>query len=67
MDRNTQIKYDIAKNEGGPLGRTVGSTTMPSTNGKGKGKEKSAGLEGEMFDERTKNVEDHLAIRYGVF
>lgn len=42
LDRDTQVKYDIAKNEDGPLRRTMrkrSETTLPNPS-KGKGKQK---------------------------
>ncbi|KAG5641894.1 hypothetical protein DXG03_003981 [Asterophora parasitica] len=79
LDRDVQMKYDIAKNEEGPLSRTVHTSEE-----KGKGKEKMEGEgeglrvlgEGEAgwaaprhpgLDERLRNVEAHLAVRYGVW
>jgi len=84
VDRDVQMKYDIAKNEEGPLRRTV-VAAVPETeregggegavDWKGKGKvredpvvprpvtaENHPGL-----DERLRNIEAHLAVRYGSF
>lgn len=68
------MKYDIAKNEDGPLRRTlksgvpVNAVSAPSTS--------KAGANGAVddvpsasgypaLDERLQNIEKHLAIRYG--
>lgn len=83
LDRDVQMKYDIAKNEEGPLSRTV-KLLEPS---KAKGKQKARGSDSRMhtkvgfgqsqddltsdrhpgLDERLSNIEKHLAIRYGMF
>jgi hypothetical protein len=55
------MKYDIAKNEEGPLRRTVKSE---NAQGKQKQVEDSKGKDG-VFDERLTNLETHLAVRYG--
>lgn len=80
LDRDVQMKYDIAKNEEGPLSRTV-KILEPS---KAKGKQKAGGSDSRMhtkvgfgqsqddltsdrhpgLDERLSNIEKHLAIRY---
>ncbi|KAJ8696127.1 hypothetical protein PTI98_006017 [Pleurotus ostreatus] len=65
QDRDLQMKYDIAKNEDGPLRRTMKdfhaeaqqATVAPSTT-------KDAQLHPGL-DDRLKTVETHLAIRYG--
>ncbi|RDB16713.1 hypothetical protein Hypma_002455 [Hypsizygus marmoreus] len=75
VNRDVQMKYDIAKNEEGPLSRTV--HTVEGTEGKGKGKEMGSsggaqlpGTDGTLaerlpgFDERLQNIETHLAVRY---
>ena len=62
------MKYDIAKNEDGPLRRTV-----KGLDGKeAKGKEKVGALTDDTaselqpaMDERLKNIESHVAVRYG--
>lgn len=73
LDRDVQMKYDIAKNEEGPLRRTVkvGMTFQDGLDSKGKqpqtaaddgslGKERYSGV-----DERLLNLETHVSIRYG--
>ncbi|KAG6885773.1 hypothetical protein C0993_009878 [Termitomyces sp. T159_Od127] len=76
LDRDVQIKYDIAKNEEGPLSRTMHSSeTRDSGKGKQKAKEEqpsSPELEQDWtaskhpgIDERLRNIEAHVAVRYG--
>lgn len=74
LDRDVQMKYDIAKNEEGPLRRTVkaGSSFQDIGNSKNsKGKQKKSShdeLSREQhpgLDERLVNMETHLAVRYG--
>ncbi|KAG2366310.1 hypothetical protein BDR07DRAFT_1396691 [Suillus spraguei] len=66
LDRDVQMKYDIAKNEDGPLRRTMKGVAGD----KGWQKELLAlhdDAEGEQqpaTDQRVKNIEEHLAIRY---
>ena len=82
------MKYDIAKNEEGPLRRTVLAAAVHETgrmdggegDDKGKGKVRedagsglpvvSRPVTGENhpgLDERLRNIEAHLAVRYGSF
>jgi hypothetical protein len=73
LDRDLQMKYDIARNEEGPLRRTVklGSTSQHDSNSKGKQRQTAAAedrLTREQhpgLDERLVNIETHLAVRYG--
>lgn len=71
------MKYDIAKNEEGPLRRT---TNAPATDIKGQEKAKDARSDARTdgqesvtteiytaLDERLRNLETHLAVRYGRF
>lgn len=66
LDRDVQMKYDIAKNEDGPLRRTMKGVAGD----KGRQKELLAlhdDAEGEQqpaTDQRVKNIEEHLAVRY---
>jgi len=61
------MKYDIAKNEDGPLRRTMKGVTDE----KGGPKELRAlhdeaeGDQQPATDQRVKNIEEHLAVRYG--
>lgn len=80
QNRDLQMKYDIAKNEDGPLRRTLKSSVAPgasSTNSPEKPKhpEGSGAIESTVYvptaerypalDERLGNIETHLAVRYG--
>ncbi|KIJ68091.1 hypothetical protein HYDPIDRAFT_83317 [Hydnomerulius pinastri MD-312] len=67
LDRDSQMKYDIAKNEDGPLRRT-----MKVADGTQAKKETLVALTDDTqsehqpaLDERLKNIESHLAVRYG--
>jgi hypothetical protein len=76
LNRDLQMRYDIAKNEEGPLRRTINtkvkmdpSPTPAPTNIKVEPSdedrmtpEKYPGL-----DERVRNIETHLAVRYGAY
>ena len=85
IDRDAQMKYDIAKDDCGPLSRTAKAGLLSE-----KGKMKSSSLEAEGsetkpkttikqeidedvpstrypgLDERLKNIEDHISIRFGM-
>ena len=87
IDRDAQMKYDIAKDDCGPLSRSAKAGLLSSS---GKGKMKSSLLEAEEtetkpktpikqeideevpstsypgLDERLKNIEDHIAVRFGM-
>lgn len=58
IDRDAQMKYDIAKDDCGPLLRSTIKKEIeedvPSTRYPG-------------LDERLKNIEDHIAVRFGTF
>lgn len=69
VDRDVMMKFDIAKNEEGPLRRTL-KVEMKSENNRPADKT----IEGDQsvtasrhpgLDERLKNLETHLAVRYG--
>ena len=86
IDRDSQMKYDIAKDDYGPLSRSAKAGLVSE-----KGKMKSSPLEAEGtetkpqttikqeideevpsslypgLDERLKNIEDHIAVRFGMF
>lgn len=72
IDRDVQMRYDIAKNEEGPLRRTVGKPpALADSKGEGKAEERHSGT-GQVtserhpaLDERLTNAETHLAVRYG--
>ena len=75
------MKFDVAKNEGGPLRKTV------STNANSEALEAASGKTGTVkiddvddikreeedisaekypgLDERLRNIEEHIAVRYG--
>ena len=64
LDRDVQMRYDIAKNEEGPLRRTIRTSDHGHVAGV-KGKEKTT--PDVATDERLSNIESHLAIRYGTY
>ena len=72
------MKYDVARNEEGPLRRTVKAPTHVGVKDeqslKGKGKRKAVDGEDGVdvnaerhpgLDERLTNIETHLSVRYG--
>lgn len=71
INRDAQIKYDIAKNEDGPLARTVKSEQgskgfhQPTKSGKKVNENENSPKKHSGFLERFSNLEDHLAVRYG--
>lgn len=82
IDRDVQMKYDIAKNEEGPLRRTVIAVVQETERvgggegdgkGKGKAREDPVGPRPVMaenhpgLDKRLRNIEAYLAVRYGSF
>ncbi|EIW83090.1 hypothetical protein CONPUDRAFT_121481 [Coniophora puteana RWD-64-598 SS2] len=73
QDRDRHMTYDIMKNEGGPLQRTVkGLPALAEEEQGGAGKtaqikpvtDDSLSEEQPAMDERVRNVEVHLGIRY---
>ncbi|KIJ49695.1 hypothetical protein M422DRAFT_96744, partial [Sphaerobolus stellatus SS14] len=74
VNRDVQMKYDVAKNEGGPLKRTIKSEQVEEQAGldrKGKGlatafddTQKHNLQRHPGLTERFANLEDHLAVRY---
>jgi hypothetical protein len=73
QDRDVQMKYDIAKNEDGPLKRTMRGRVQDAVVG-GKsvsvveGASTSAGVTAERHPGvvgRLETLEGHLAVRYG--
>lgn len=80
VDRDVQMKYDIAKNEEGPLSRTV---KLPEPKGQQKAKNMESPTDVQAsfaqsqddltpgrhpgLDERLKNIESHFAVRYGMY
>jgi hypothetical protein len=71
VDRDLQMKYDIAKNEEGPLRKTVKLEEPPSrrdTVDRPAAQEDDEGLLSNAhpgLDGRLKDIEAHLAVRYG--
>jgi hypothetical protein len=68
------MKYDIAKNDDGPLRRTVRAAAAAAEEGKGEDPALPAPIAREPaptaqrhpgLDERLRNVEAHFAVRYG--
>lgn len=53
------MKYDIAKNEDGPLRSTLRTEQPSSAEGV------AAASDQSVLESRLRDVEDHLAIRYG--
>jgi len=69
IDRDLQMKYDIAKNEEGPLRKTV--KVEPTNEGdklsEANGSQSSSGITADRdpgLDERLRNVESHFSVRY---
>jgi hypothetical protein len=73
LDRDVHVQFDIAQNDEGPLKKTVAE----HQGRKGKQKEKQPPVAVDVspdvptaerhpaLDERLRNVETHLAVRYG--
>lgn len=62
------MKYDIAKNEDGPLRRTVKGPDGKEARAKEKLGATADDTPSELqpaIDERLKNIESHVAVRYG--
>ena len=59
IDRDLQMKYDIARNDGGPLRSTLRTEQTPNT------EQSTASANQTVLESRLRDVEDHLAIRYG--
>jgi hypothetical protein len=53
------MKYDIAKNEDGPLRSTMRTDSTPST------KDPDSFGHESILESRLRDIEDHLAVRYG--
>lgn len=68
LDRDSQMQYDIAKNEDGPLRRTVKGPDGKEAQTREKLGPLTDDTPSELqpaIDERLKNIESHLAVRYG--
>lgn len=59
IDRDQQMKYDIAKNEDGPLRSTPRTDQTPIT------KDPTTSGHESILENRLCDIEDHLAVRYG--
>lgn len=71
QDRDMQMKYDIAKNDDGPLRKTMKAVVKdpPARLDKANdnhGDDTPTAERYPAFDERLLNVESHLAVRYGM-
>ena len=72
QDRDVQMKYDIARNEDGPLRKTMKGTASVDPNSiapQTKVRNGDSVATGEIYaplDERLRNIETHLAVRYGM-
>ncbi|EMD37698.1 hypothetical protein CERSUDRAFT_154500 [Gelatoporia subvermispora B] len=72
QNRDVQMKYDIAKNEDGPLRKTLKHLAGTNESDKGQEKQISGMSSGDLptaerhpaLDERLRNIEAHLAVRY---
>ncbi|KII92625.1 hypothetical protein PLICRDRAFT_89194 [Plicaturopsis crispa FD-325 SS-3] len=70
IDRDVQMKYDIAQNEEGPLRRTMrppGASEERAPKRRkidGDGEEEPTTESHPAFDERLRNIEAHVAVRY---
>lgn len=78
IDREEQMKYDIVKNEDGPLSKTMKQEKekeFEQTDGIGPSKPSGSNNLGVIdtakrfpaLDERLRNAEQHLAVRYGKY
>ena len=83
IDRDAQMNYDIAKDDWGPLSRsakaglpsdkgkmsleTEAMETKPKTAIKKEVEEEVTSARYPGLDERLKNIEDHIAVRFGTF
>jgi len=71
VDRDVMMKFDVAKNEEGPLRRTLkvemkNESNRP-TDKTSEGDHAVTANRHPGLDERLKNLETHLAMRYGKF
>ncbi|KIP06979.1 hypothetical protein PHLGIDRAFT_30226 [Phlebiopsis gigantea 11061_1 CR5-6] len=69
QNRDIQMKYDIAKNEDGPLRKTMKrdhetSTDEATSSSKGKAYDEATADRYPGLDERLRNIETHVAVRY---
>ena len=59
INRDLQMKYDIAKNEDGPLRSTLRTEETSSA------ERPTVSADQSVLESRLRDVEDHLAVRYG--
>jgi hypothetical protein len=59
VDRDLQMKYDVARNEDGPLRSTLRIEQTPRT------KHPTDAVHEAVLESRLRDIEDHLAVRYG--
>lgn len=71
QNRDIQMRYDIAKNEDGPLRKTMKGREEAGVKGDiDRSTTLEHGLTAEQYpalDERLRNIEAHLSVRYGEF
>lgn len=74
VDRDTQMKYDIAKNEDGPLKRTLRRKHEDDDEGEDSREKQKARVQDvdsssptihSGIEERLVNIEKHVSVRYG--
>lgn len=70
QDRDIQMKYDIAKNEGGPLRKTMkreqdSDVSIAKSRVLKGGEDVPTTERYPALDERIGNIETHIAVRYG--
>jgi hypothetical protein len=61
INRDLQMKYDIAKNEDGPLRSTLRTDQNPSTTTN----DSTPPDHESILESRFRDIEDHMAVRYG--
>lgn len=66
VNRDVQMQYDVARNEDGPLRRTVKGVKKETQEKLVALSESSESKEQPALDERLKNIETHLSVRYGM-
>lgn len=64
INRDEQMKYDIAKNNEGPLSRTMKASGPKQPEMSAEDEERVTAARYPALDERLQNVETHFAVRY---
>ena len=64
IKRDEQMKYDIAKNNEGPLSRTMKNSGPKQPEMSAEDEERVTAARYPALDERLQNVETHVAVRY---